>query len=63
MFSCCTTTRNDELIEMKGEIYMSIVLCSEVSLLISNKMDREILKQLMEEYDDRFRKLRVYRKL
>jgi hypothetical protein len=42
---------------------MSIVLCSEVSLLISNKMDREILKQLMEEYDDRFRKLRVYRKL
>jgi hypothetical protein len=42
---------------------MSIVLCSEVRLLISNKMERKRLKQLMEEYDDRFSKLRVYRKL
>jgi hypothetical protein len=42
---------------------MSIVSCSEISLLIRNKMDREIVKQLMEEYDDRFSELRFYRKL
>lgn len=41
---------------------MSIVLCSEVSLLMSNKMDRKRLEQLMEEYDDRFNELRFYRK-
>jgi hypothetical protein len=48
---------------MKGEIYMSIVIGSKVGLLISNKMDKKRLKQLMEEYDDRFRELRFYRKL
>lgn len=41
---------------------MSIVLCSEINLLISNKMDGKRLKQLMEEYDDRFKELRLYRK-
>ncbi len=37
---------------------MSIVLCLEDGLLISRKLDRKLLKQLMEEYDDRFSKLR-----
>ncbi len=41
---------------------MSIVLCFEDSLFISRKMNLKLLKQLMEEYDDRFSKLRFYRK-
>ena len=41
---------------------MSIVFCSEVNFLISIKMDRKRLKQLLEEYDDRFNELWFYRK-
>ncbi len=41
---------------------MSIVLCAEDSLRIRRKKNRKLIKQLMEEMNDRFSELRLYRK-
>ena len=44
---------------MKGEINMSIDLYLVNSLITDKKNKRQLIKQIMEEYDDRYNKLRL----